>query len=244
PASSHPRPLKKSSVSLRQFSSNIIDETAGLTNNQKYDIYDYLNLNSITGIVILKYGELVYENYQYGNNSDTRWMSMSVAKSITSTLVGLAIEDGFINSIDDLTTKYIPGLKNSAYEDTTIRHILGMNSGVKWNENHTDKKSDRRSFLNAQISQKPRALIEVMANLPRAGKPGTIHNYSTGETTVAGEIVINATQKSLSEYLYEKIWDPCGMENKAEWWLDSPDGNEIGGSGFSATLRDYARFGH
>src|SRR5699024_210862 len=70
------------------------------------------------------------------------------------------------------------------------------------------------------------------------------HNYSTGETTVAGEIVINATQKSLSEYLYEKIWDPCGMENKAEWWLDSPDGNEIGGSGFSATLRDYARFGH
>ncbi|MEI3609782.1 serine hydrolase domain-containing protein [Pseudogracilibacillus sp. SO10305] len=243
PASATPSPLEKSALSLQAFKSKIKDETTQLT-EQYYDLYDYLTLNSITGIVVLKDGKLVYENYQHGNGADTRWMSMSVAKSITSTLVGLAIKDGYIDSIDDLTIKYVPALKGSAYENTTVRHILGMNSGVKWDETYTNPESDRRDFLKAQVSQEPGSLINVMANLPSVGKPGHVHNYSTGETTIASEIVIGATKKSLSKYLYEKIWNPCGMEGKAEWWLDSPNGNEIGGSGFSATLRDYARFGH
>lgn len=242
PASANPKPLEKSISSLNKFKSRIKDYSTNLA-DQSYDMHDYITLNSITGIVVLKQGKLVYENYQYGNGPDTRWMSMSIAKSITSTLVGLAIKDGYINSIDDYTVKYVPSLKKSGYEETTIRHILGMNSGVKWDETYTNPASDRRKFLKSQISQKPGSLIEIMADLPKEGKPGTIHNYSTGETTIASEIVIGATKKSLSEYLYEKIWNPCGMESKAEWWLDSPNGNEIGGSGFSATLRDYARFG-
>ncbi|WP_020007091.1 serine hydrolase domain-containing protein [Salinicoccus albus] len=242
PASSAPIPLEKSPLSLQPFKSQIKDETTALA-DQSYDIYDYLTLNSITGIVVLKQGKLVYENYLHGNGPDTRWMSMSVAKSITSTLVGLAVKDGYIDSIDDLTVKYVPSLKGSAYEGTTVRHILGMNSGVKWDETYTNPDSDRRKFLRAQLSQEPGSLIKVMAELPSAGKPGTIHNYSTGETTIGSEIVIGATNKSLSAYLSEKIWEPYGMESKAEWWLDSPEGNEIGGSGFSATLRDYARFG-
>lgn len=242
PASVAPKPLEESLLSLHSFKSKIKDNSTQ-TADQSYDIYDYITLNSITGIVILKQGKLVYENYQHGNGPDTRWMSMSVAKSITSTLVGFAIEDGYINSLDDLVIKYVPSLKDSAYEDTTIRQILGMNSGVKWDETYTNPESDRRSFLRAQISQKPGSLIKIMADLPKAGEPGTIHNYSTGETSIASEIVIGATKKSLSAYLSEKIWEPYGMESKAEWWLDSPDGNEIGGSGFSATLRDYARFG-
>jgi|SRR5699024_597033 len=242
PASSMPRPLEKSPLSLFPFKSKIKDNSTKLI-NQYYDLHDYFSLNSITGIVILKEGKLVYENYQHGNGLDTRWMSMSVAKSITSTLVGLAIKDGYINNIDDLTIKYVPELKDSAYENTTIRHILGMNSGVKWDETYTNPDSDRRMFLEAQISQKPRSLIQVMKKLPKIGEPGTVHNYSTGETTIASEIVIGATKKSLSRYLHEKIWEPYGMEDKAEWWLDSPNGNEIGGSGFSATLRDFAKFG-
>lgn len=242
PASSRPKPFKKSVSSLHPFKSKIQDTTVDIT-EQYYDIYDYITLNSITGIVILKDGSLVYENYFHGNGPDTRWMSMSVAKSITSTLVGVAIKDGYINSIDDPTVKYVPKLKGSAYEDTTVRQILGMNSGVKWDETYTNPKSDRRNFLEAQISQKPGALIEVLAKLPRIEEPGAVHNYSTGETTIASEIVIGATQKKLSTYLSEKIWEPYGMESKAAWWLDSLNGNEIGGSGFSATLRDYARFG-
>lgn len=242
PASSRPKPLEKSLLSLHDFKSSIQDHTTTLA-NQSYDIYDYFTMNAVTGMVILKQGKLVYENYQHGNGPDTRWMSMSLAKSITSTLIGLAIKDGYITSINDPTIKYVPELKGSAYEGTTILQILGMNSGVKWDETYTNLESDRRKFLKSQINQKPGSLLEVMASLPKKGAPGTIHNYSTGETTIASEIVIGATKKSLAEYLYEKIWDPCGMESKAEWWLDSPNGNEIGGSGLSATLRDYARFG-
>ncbi|WP_462421905.1 serine hydrolase domain-containing protein [Salinicoccus sp. Marseille-QA3877] len=242
PASSTPRPLEKSHASLKPFKSQIKDKTTELA-DQNYDLYDYLTLNSVTGIVVLKEGKLVYENYLRDNGPDTRWMSMSVAKSITSTLVGAAIQDGYIESMDDLTVKYVPELKGSAYEHTTVRHILGMNSGVKWDETYTNPESDRRTFLKAQLAQKPSGLLKVMSELPQSGEPGKTHNYSTGETSVAGEIVIGATGKSLSEYLSEKIWEPCGMESAAAWWLDSPDGNEIGGSGFSAVLRDYARFG-
>ncbi|MCD2137751.1 serine hydrolase domain-containing protein [Salinicoccus halitifaciens] len=242
PASTTPEPFEQSRLSLQPFKSKIKDRTTDKV-DQNYDLYDYLTLNSVTGIVVLKGGRLVYENYLRGNGPDTRWMSISVAKSITSTLVGAAIEDGYIASIDDPTVKYVPALKGSAYENTTVRHILGMNSGVKWDETYTDPESDRRAFLKAQLSQEPGALLEVMAGLPSAGEPGYLHNYSTGETTVAGEIVIGATGKKMSDYLHEKIWEPYGMESEAGWWLDSPDGNEIGGSGFSAVLRDYARFG-
>jgi CubicO group peptidase (beta-lactamase class C family) len=82
-----------------------------------------------------------------------------------------------------------------------------------------------------------------MAALPRAAQPGTVNNYSTGETQVLGEVVRGAVGKPLAEYLSEKIWVPYGMETDANWWIDSPDGVEIGGSGISATLRDYGRFG-
>ncbi len=241
-ASTRPEPFEQSRESLQPFQSRIKDTTTDKT-EQNYDLYDYVALNSVTGIVVLKEGRLVYENYFHGNSPDTRWMSMSVAKAITSTLVGAAIQDGYIESLDDPTVKYVPELRSSAYENTTVRHILGMNSGVEWDEAYTNPGSDRRAFLKAQLSRNPGALLEVMADLPSAGEPGHVHNYSTGETTVASEIVIGATCKSLSDYLYEKIWEPYGMESKAAWWLDSPDGNEIGGSGFSAVLRDYARFG-
>ncbi|CAM4329181.1 serine hydrolase domain-containing protein [Lacicoccus alkaliphilus] len=242
PASTTPEPFEQSRQSLQPFKSRIKDTTTDKT-AQYYDLYDYIALNSVTGMVVLKEGRLVYENYFHGNGPDTRWMSMSVAKAVTSTLVGAAIKDGHIKSIDDPTVKYVPELKGSAYEGTTVRHILGMNSGVKWDETYTNSDSDRRAFLKAQLAQRPGALLEVMKDLPAAGKPGHIHNYSTGETTVAGEIVIGATGKRLSDYLHEKIWEPYGMEGEASWWLDSPDGNEIGGSGISAVLRDYARFG-
>ena len=125
----------------------------------------------------------------------------------------------------------------------TVGQILAMTSGVQWDETYTDPASDRRALLAAQIAQQPGGLMKVMAALPRAAEPGTVHNYSTGETQVAGEIVTGATGKTLSDYLAEKIWQPYGMEAEAKWWLDSPEGHEIGGSGLSATLRDFARFG-
>lgn len=231
-----PRALPQETQDLAAMVSFDIDGTT-------FDLYDFLALDNVTGLIVLKDGAVVYETYQRGNTPDTRWMSMSVAKSITSTLVGAAIRDGHIGSLDDMVVDYVPSLKGSAYDGVSIHDILLMASGVQWNETYTDPDSDRRDLLRAQIAQEPGAAMKVMAALPRAAEPGMVHTYSTGETQVLGEIVRGAVGKPLAEYLSEKIWQPYGMEADANWWLDSPDGVEIGGSGLSATLRDFARFG-
>jgi len=210
---------------------------------KKWDVYDYLAVNRIAGLLMLKDGQIVFENYQLGINRETRWMSMSVAKSITSTLFGAAIKQGLIGSINDPVTKYAPELAGSAYDGVSIRDVLMMSSGVKWNETYTDPSSDRRHMLEAQISQKPDAILAVMKSLPRAAPPGTVNNYSTGETQIAGIVLHGAIKRPLADYLSERIWSRFGMEDDATWWLASPDGMEIAGSGFSARLRDYARFG-
>jgi CubicO group peptidase (beta-lactamase class C family) len=208
-----------------------------------YDLYDYLSLNRVSGILVIKNGEIAFEKYFLGNNESTLWMSMSVVKSITAMLVGAAIKDGHINSIDDQVVDYLPQFRGSAYDGVSIRHILQMASGAGWNETYTDPGSDRRRMLDAQIAQQPGAILDLMAGLPRIAEPGTRWNYSTGETHVVGALVRAATGVPVAEYLSRKIWARMGMESDASWWLDSPDGLEVGGSGLSATLRDYGRFG-
>lgn len=168
---------------------------------------------------------------------------MSVVKSITATLIGMAIKDGHIRDIDDQLTDYLPQFTGTAYDGVTVKNLLQMASSVAWNETYTDAASDRRAMLEAQISGEPGAILRLMAGLERAAVPGTRWNYSTGETQVASALVAAATGRNVADYLSEKIWIPFGMETNATWWLESPDGLEIGGSGLSATLRDYARFG-
>ncbi|MCB2053209.1 MAG: serine hydrolase [Geminicoccaceae bacterium] len=231
-----PRPLAEKPVDLEAKVSMRIGDKV-------YDLYDFLALDNVTGMIVLDDGAVVYETYQRGNTPATRWMSMSVAKSVTSTLVGAAIADGFIDGLDAMVVDYVPALEGSAYDGVSVRDVLMMASGVQWNETYTDPGSDRRDLLRAQIAQEPGAAMAVMAALPRAAEPGTLHNYSTGETQVLGEVVHGAVGKPLADYLSEKIWKLYGMEADAYWWLDSPDGVEIGGSGLAATLRDFARFG-
>jgi hypothetical protein len=210
---------------------------------KSYDLIDYMALNRVTALLALKDGKIAYEDYEMGNTEKTRWMSMSMVKSITSSLVGAAIQQGYIHGIDDPVTQYVAKLKGSAYDGVSIRYLLQMASGVKWDETYTNPASDRRRMLEAQIAQRPGAILDLMSKLPRAGAPGTIWNYSTGETFVAGAMVRAAVGRSLAQYLSERIWTKVGMEADATWWLESPDGLEIGGSGLSATLRDYGRFG-
>lgn len=229
------RPLPYSDTPLTGFSYTADGKT--------YDLYDVLSLNRVSGIVIIKDGDIVFEKYLQGNDANTRWMSMSVVKSMTATLIGAAIHDGYIDSIDDPITRYLPRFEGSAYEGVTVRQLLTMTSGVAWNETYTDPTSDRRRMLEAQIDQQPGEILDLMASLPRAAEPGTRWNYSTGETHVAGALVQAATKRHVADYLSEKLWSRAGMEADANWWLESPGGLEVGGSGLSATLRDYARFG-
>jgi CubicO group peptidase (beta-lactamase class C family) len=214
-----------------------------VSKGRKYDVFDYLSLNRVSGLLVIKDGKIAFEDYELGNTAETRWISWSMVKSISSTLVGAAIKDGYIASIDDPITKYLPQLGGGAYQGVTIRNVLQMASGVKWDETYTDPKSDRRHMLNLQIEQKPGAILKFMASLPRAGAPGSVWNYSTGETHVVGALIGAAVKRPVAQYLSEKIWSKFGMERDATWWLESPDGLEVGGSGFSATLRDYGRFG-
>ena len=234
-AHSTPRPLPEDLVSMSDFRISVDAES--------YDLYDILALNRVSGLVVVKDGTIRYEKYLLGNAPDTRWMSMSVVKSMTATLIGAAIHDGHIRTIGDPIVDYLPHFEGTAYDGVTVRHLLQMTSGVAWNETYTDPASDRRAMLEAQIAQKPGAILELMASLPRAALPGTRWNYSTGETHVAGALVRAAVGKPVADYLAEKIWVPAGMEADANWWLESPGGLEVGGSGLSARLRDYARFG-
>ncbi|MBY0574572.1 MAG: beta-lactamase family protein [Undibacterium sp.] len=207
------------------------------------DLETYLELNRVAAILVLKDGKIKLEKYRFGNTENTRWMSMSIAKSITSTLVGAALKDGKISSLEDAVIKYVPELKGSAYQDVTVGQVLTMSSGVRWNEAYADSRSDRRRLLDAQLAQRPGALMEVMKSLPSAAPSGTRTNYNTGETQVVAQVLRNAIGMPLANYLSQKIWSKYGMEQDAYWWLDSPEGVEIGGSGLSATLRDYGRFG-
>ncbi len=232
---SAPYPLPAANTPLR--------DVTFTSQGKRYTLDAYLRLNRVSGLLVLKDGRVALEQYAYGNGPRTRWMSMSIAKSITSTLIGAAIKDGSIGSIDDPVTKYVPRLAGGAYDGVTVRHLLMMASGVRWSEAYTDPTSDRRRLLEVQIAQRPNAAVDLMRGLARAAAPGSVNNYSTGETQIAGEVVRGATGKALAEYLSEKMWRPFGMETDASWWLDSPNGHEIGGSGVSATLRDYARFG-
>jgi CubicO group peptidase (beta-lactamase class C family) len=137
----------------------------------------------------------------------------------------------------------VPGLKGGVYDMVTVRNLLQMASGVKWDETYTDPKSDRRKLLDLQLQGKPGSIVAFMKALPRAGAPGTIWNYSTGESFLVGAVLEGATHKPLADYLSETLWSPLGMEQDATWWLESPGGMGLAGSGMGATLRDYARFG-
>ena len=115
---------------------------------------------------------------------------------------------------------------------------------MKWNETYVDPASDRRKLLELQIaSNTPGAIFDHMKSLSKASEPGTVFNYNTGETILIGEIVRAATKMHLADYLSQKVWSPLGMQSDASWWLDSPNGHEIGGAGVLATLRDFGRFG-
>jgi len=214
------------------------------SSGKTYDLPDYVALNRVVGLLVLKDGKIAFEHYDYGFTPENRWMSMSIAKSFVSTLVGAAVKDGYISSIDDPVTKYLPQLAGSAYQQVSVRNILTMSSGVKWNETYVDPASDRRKYLECQIaSDKPGAIFEIMKALPKAAEPGTRFNYSTGETVLLGEILQAATKLHLADYLSQKIWEPLGMEADGAWYLDAPGGHEVGGSGVLARLRDFGRFG-
>lgn len=205
-------------------------------------IDQYLAQQRAAGIVIVQDGKVRLERYGLGFDATGRWTSFSVAKSFTSTLVGAAVQDGAIKSLDDKVSQYIPDLRGSAYDDVTVRQLLTMSSGVRWNEDYEDPKADVAQFNVVAPDPGVDATVSYLRKLPRAHPPGEVWHYNTGETNLIGVLVSSAVKKPLAQYLQEKIWQPAGMEAPATW-LKGKTGHEIAGCCLQAATRDFARFG-
>ena len=206
------------------------------------DVDEWMAGQRSAAVVVLHDGKLRLERYGLDFDGAGRWTSFSVAKSITATLVGAAIRDGHSRGMDDKVSDYIQAMKGSAYDEVSIRQLLTMTSGIRWNEDYADPKSDVARFNNHQPEEGVDALVSYLRRLPREAPPGTRWLYSTGETNLVGILVNRATKKPLADYLSEKIWKPAGMEQKATWIL-SKTGQEISGCCIQAAPRDFARFG-
>jgi len=206
------------------------------------DVDAYMAGQRSAALLVVHDGKLRLERYGLGFDGSGRWTSFSVAKSMTSTLVGAALRDGHIRSMDDKVSDYIAQMKGSAYDDVSIRQLLTMTSGVRWNEDYGDPGSDVARFNNHKPEEGVDSIVSYLRRLPREAPPGTRWHYSTGETNLVGILVSQATGKTLSEYLSQKIWIPAGMEQPASWII-SRTGREISGCCIQAATRDFARFG-
>ncbi|MBI5259133.1 MAG: serine hydrolase [Burkholderiales bacterium] len=206
------------------------------------DIDAYMAGQRSAALLIVHDGKLRLERYGLGFGPEGRWTSFSVAKSMTSLLVGAALRDGHIRSMDDKVSDYIPQMKGSAYDDVSIRQLLTMTSGVRWNEDYADPNSDVAKFNNHKPEEGVDAVVSYLRRLPREVPAGTRWHYSTGETNLVGILVGQAAKKPLATYLSEKVWLPAGMEQQATWIL-SKTGKEISGCCIQAAPRDFARLG-
>jgi CubicO group peptidase (beta-lactamase class C family) len=206
------------------------------------DIDAYMEDQRTAALVIVQDGKIRFEKYGLDFDTNGKWTSFSVAKSFTSTMVGAAIKDGFIKSIDDKVSDYIPNLKGSAYDDVSIEQLLTMTSGVKWNEDYEDPNSDVALFNEHKAEPGVDATVSYMRTLPREAPAGQKWVYKTGETNLIGVLVSAATGKKLANYLSEKVWAPFGMQQDGSWLLGST-GHEISGCCMQAATRDFARFG-
>lgn len=204
------------------------------------DTEAFLKEIETTGLLILKDGKIVFEDYWLGNDATTQSISWSVAKSFVSALVGIAIGEGRIGSIEDPVTKYAPELTGSAYDGVRLKDVLQMSSGARWNEDYSDPESDINRF--GRLMVEGTSLDAFAASLEPERAPGTFNRYNSTDTHVLGLVVRKATGRSLSEYLHDKLWEPVGMEADAFFIVDNC-GVEMAAGGLNAVLRDYARLG-
>lgn len=209
-------------------------------NSETHDLRQFLEETDTTALLVIKDDAVIFEEYYRGNTRDTKWISWSMAKSFVSALVGIAVADGRITSIEEPVTKYVPELVGSGYDGVRIKDILQMSSGVRWNEDYSD--------WNADINRFGRTLAfggsfdEFCATLVRELEPGTYNRYVSMDTQVLGMLLVRATGQPLSAYLEQKIWQRIGMESDA-YWIGDRTGMELALGGLNVTARDYAKFG-
>jgi CubicO group peptidase (beta-lactamase class C family) len=207
---------------------------------------DFAERTFTNALLIIKNDKVLVERYLNRTTPGTHFLSMSTAKSISSILIGMAIHDGAIASVNDQIVKYVPELKSSGYDGVTIRQALMMRSGVDWNERYDfGKDSPMQQLHDAAIVRNEIRFIEPALRAKRAHSPGDVFNYSTLETGVLGWVLERAVKRPLAEYMADRWWKRAGMESYGFWIADgSPGvGRAVNGMGYNAVLRDYGRIG-
>jgi CubicO group peptidase (beta-lactamase class C family) len=204
------------------------------------DTASFLALTDTTGLIVIKDDKVVFERYYRGTDIHTRTVAWSVSKAFVSALVGIAVSEGKIQSINDPVTRYVPELAGSGYDGVRIKDVLQMSSGARWNEDYSDPHSDVVRF--GRTVAFGGSLDAFAATLPREHAPGTYLRYNTLDTQVLGMVLRRATGMSLSAYLSTRLWKPLGMQDDA-YFLTDRKGVGFAAGGLNATLRDYARLG-
>jgi CubicO group peptidase (beta-lactamase class C family) len=206
---------------------------------------DYLRRENVTGLLILKDDRIAYEYYGSGNTDETLWTSRSVAKSVVSILVGIAIREKLIGSVNDPIVRYLPELEGTDWQGVTLRELLQHVSGMAWNEHYADPGSDFARLTRCEAA--PDAydcvfrLIRSLKRKPGV-KPDDVWSYNTGGAWLVGRILEKATGMTIAHYLETRVWSRFAMEHDGVWEALVKGQVDMGGHGFNATLRDWGRF--
>jgi len=210
---------------------------------QTLTLDQYLERQPVTGFLIAKGDTILVERYQYARTDKHRLTSFSMAKTITALLIGIAVKEGAIRSIDDLAEIYVPELKGTEYGRTPIKALLQMSSGVAFSEVYSDTTSDIWTLSRLTIQQEPEGSLQAVKRFNRRNaEPGQLFYYSSAETVVLGLVLASATARKVSDFARETLWEPLGAEADASWGIDAT-GQEVTYAFFNAVLRDWARLG-
>lgn len=204
------------------------------------NLSQFMDKTGTTGMVVIKDDTIVFEKYYRGNTDKSRTISWSVAKSFISALLGVAVHEGYIKDIRQPITDYVPKLKGTGYDGVSIKDIMNMSSGIRFNEDYADFFSDIQRM--GRTIAFGTSLDDFVASLKSERKPGTYRHYVSADTQALGMLLRDATKRTVTSYLEEKIWKKIGMESDAYWLVDGDDMEMVFG-GLNAVLRDYARFG-
>lgn len=205
------------------------------------DVAAFMESQRTAGLIVIQDGQVRFERYGLGMTAQDHWTSFSMTKSITSMLVGAAAAEGLVDPSATVAT-YLPEMADGPYGEVTVDHLLTMTTGVAWNEDYTDPNADVVRIFSSPPASDLDPTVAYLTALPRAHPAGERWTYNTGETNLVGVLLRRAVDRPLGAYLYDRVWNPAGMEAPAFWMLDSR-GEAVGGCCLSATLRDWGRLG-
>lgn len=199
----------------------------------------FIDLSDTSALLVIKDGRIIHETYAHGDSRESLHTSFSVAKSFTSALLGIALAEGKIKSLDDPIRDYLPELTSQTFDGVTVKHVLQMSSGVRFNETYTDPESDINRMTTLVP---PMTYLEYINTLGREHAPGTFNHYASINTQLLGILLVRVTGESLTAYMQSRLWHPLGMEQRGLWVLDE-QGQELAMGGLAASARDYAKLG-